>query len=65
MKDELLTTKELAFALKRHRNYISEMKRAGFAMPGGRATLAEARAWFTANPRWRERLPVRQATCLV
>ena len=32
MKDELLTTKELAFVLKRHRNYISEMKRAGFPL---------------------------------
>ncbi len=64
MKDELLTTKELAFALKRHRNYISEMKRAGFPMPGGRATLAEARAWFTANPRWRDRLPKRELAVL-
>lgn len=64
MKDELLTTKELAFVLKRHRNYISEMKRAGFAMPGNRATLIEARTWLAANPHWRDRLPRRQVAVM-
>ena len=62
MKTELLSIKELAFALKRHRNYISEMKRAGFPMPGNRATLDEVRTWLAENPRWRDRLPARKVT---
>lgn len=43
---ELLRPKELARALKRSANYIYKMRRAGFVMPGGLATLAEARAWL-------------------
>ena len=59
MKTELLSIKELAFALKRHRNHVSEMKRAGFPMPGNRVTLTEARTWLAENPGWRTRLPAR------
>jgi hypothetical protein len=51
MKTEpLLSGKELAAALGRARTYVSAMKRRGFLMPGGRATLAEARAWLIRNP---------------
>lgn len=57
----LLSGKELAAALGRERTYISAMKRAGFAMPGGRATLAEARAWLERNPRPRARHRFRAA----
>jgi hypothetical protein len=47
---ELLTTKELASALGRSRSYICAMKARGFPMPGGTATIEEARAWLSANP---------------
>jgi hypothetical protein len=46
----MLSIKELAAALGRTREYISAMKRHGFMMPGGRATVAEARAWLARNP---------------
>jgi hypothetical protein len=48
--NELLTTKELAFALKRSRSYVQAMKARGFPMPGGTATVAEARAWLASHP---------------
>lgn len=51
----LLTIKQLAGALGRTREYISAMKRRGFTMPAGRATLAEARAWLARNPAPRAR----------
>lgn len=47
---KLMTGKELAAALGRERTYVSAMKRRGFVMPGGQATLAEARAWLARNP---------------
>lgn len=47
---KLLSPKELADALGRNRTYVFAMKRRGFAMPGGRATLADALAWLEANP---------------
>ena len=40
--NDLLTIKELAAALKRSRFYVHAMKRRGFQMPGGVATVAEA-----------------------
>jgi hypothetical protein len=46
----LLSRKELAMELKRNPSYVSAMKRNGFVMPGGRATLEEARAWLTKHP---------------
>jgi len=48
--DPLLTLKELALSLRRSRGYISAMKSRGFIMPGGTATLAEARSWLARNP---------------
>ena len=46
----LLTAKELADALRRSVKYIYAMKAQGFQMPGGLATLAEARSWLVRNP---------------
>lgn len=53
----LLTAKELADALRRSLSYIYKMKSLGFPMPGGVATIAEARAWLTDNPHPRKRVP--------
>lgn len=47
---QLLTIKELAAALKKDRRYVSYMKRMGFIMPGGVATVEEARSWLARNP---------------
>jgi hypothetical protein len=47
---ELLSIKELAGELGKNRTYIHAMKRHGFQMPGGRATVPEARAWLVRNP---------------
>lgn len=49
--EPLLTRKELAAALKRHVSYVSAMKSKGFKMPGGTATLSEARA-FLRRVKW-------------
>lgn len=49
--NDLLTIKELAAALKRSRFYVLAMKRRGFQMPGGVATVAEARRWLVQNPK--------------
>lgn len=48
--NELLTLKELAFALKRSRKYVWFMRQSGFPMPGNRATLEAALKWLAANP---------------
>jgi hypothetical protein len=58
---ELLTGKQLAAALGRERTYISAMKRRGFEMPGGLATVAEAREWLARNPPPRSRQVFRAA----
>jgi hypothetical protein len=47
---DLLTSKELASALKRSLDYVYAMRKAGFPMPGKRATLAAALVWLTDNP---------------
>ena len=47
--DKLLYPDELADALRRGRCYIYAMKKAGFSMPGGTATLTEARDWLRQN----------------
>jgi hypothetical protein len=47
---ELLTAKELGEALKKNARYVYAMKACGFQMPGGVATIAEARAWLIRNP---------------
>lgn len=48
----LKTIDELAAALSRSRYYVSAMKRAGFLMPGGTATVIEARDWLRDNPQF-------------
>lgn len=47
---ELMTVKELAAAMKRSPWYVYAMRRAGFPMPGGTATVQEARDWLAARP---------------
>lgn len=46
----LLTVKEVAVKLKRSPAYVYKMKRAGFTMTAGRATLSEAICWLKSNP---------------
>jgi hypothetical protein len=48
--EPLFTAKELAALLKRSRTYVFAMKRRGFVMVGGRATLTEARSWLKIHP---------------
>lgn len=47
---QLMTRKELALALRRSVRFVDYMKAKGFMMPGGMATVAEARAWLARNP---------------
>lgn len=54
---KLLSVKELAAALGKHRNYVHAMRSRGFMMPGGTATLSEARAWQARNPSPRSTRP--------
>jgi len=42
-----LTSKELAWELRRSPAYVCLMRRAGFPMPGGMATAAAALDWLT------------------
>jgi hypothetical protein len=53
---QLLSPKELAWRLSRHTNYIYLMRKAGFSMPGYRATVEDALEWLEANPDWRKQL---------
>jgi hypothetical protein len=48
----LLTKKELAAALGRHRNYVHRMQRAGFAFDAP-MTVADALRWLAENPQFR------------
>lgn len=57
MRNGLLAPKELAAELGRHRSFVFAMKKAGFPMPGNRATLAEALAWLERHPHPRQRDP--------
>lgn len=50
--NRLCNVEELAAALGRSRTYVSGMKRAGFTMPGGTATVNEARKWLRENPEY-------------
>jgi hypothetical protein len=50
MNNKLLTASELAFELRKSVKYIYAMRKRGFLMPGGVATVAEARAWLVRNP---------------
>ena len=47
---KLLNAAGLAEAMGVNAHYISRMKRAGFPMPDGRATVKEALAWRCENP---------------
>ena len=49
MSEPLLNPKELAALLRKSRSYIFAMKSRGFIMPGGTATLTEARVWLSRN----------------
>lgn len=49
-QENLLFADELAGALRRSRGYICAMKAAGFEMPGGTASVNEARAWLRSHP---------------
>ncbi len=55
VQDKLLSMKELAGVLGRDRTYVWAMKRAGFAMPGGRARITDAIAWLEKHPTPRAR----------
>ncbi len=48
----LCNQQQLRAALGVSRDYILAMRYAGFAMPGGRNTIAEALAWLKANPKF-------------
>lgn len=50
MNEERLFPQELADKLRRGRCYIFAMKKAGFKMPGGTATLTGALEWLSENP---------------
>jgi hypothetical protein len=50
IEEPLLSCKELAEALRRHVRYVYAMRAKGFVMPGGSATLTEAREWLAKNP---------------
>jgi hypothetical protein len=51
--NRLLNIEELSAALGKSRNYVGGMRRAGFLMPGGTATVNEAREWLRENPDYR------------
>lgn len=53
---QLLSPKELAWRLSRHQNYVYLMRKAGFKMPGYRATVEDALEWLEQNPDWRKQL---------
>lgn len=55
--DELLCVKELAERIKRTPRYIYAMKRDGFQMPGGLATVRQALDWLGNNPGFRQNSP--------
>jgi len=60
-KHKLLSVKELAAEMGRDRTYVWAMKRRGFEMPGGRATVAEARSFLARNPKPRSKDETREA----
>jgi len=59
---QLLSIKELAWRLNRHPNYVYLMKKAGFKMPGYRATIEDALDWLYAHPDWRRTLDAKTFT---
>lgn len=63
--EQLLFPDELADAMRRSRVYVYAMKAAGFPMPGGTATLTEARAWLAEHPEFRSTGYSRRAQAVV
>lgn len=61
IQERLLTAKELAGELRRGYRFVMAMRARGFPMPGGTATLGEARAWLRRNPRPCRDEPVRRS----
>ena len=59
---QLLSIKELAWRLNRHPNYVYLRKKAGFKMPGYRATVEDALDWLYAHPDWRRTLDAKTFT---
>lgn len=53
--DEMHDVKGLALALKRNRTYVSDMRAAGFEMPGSRASLRMALQWLADHPEFTRR----------
>ena len=49
-KEQLLSVKEVAYALGRNVSYIYRMRKLGLKMPGGRITLGEVKAFLEKNP---------------
>jgi hypothetical protein len=58
MKKEYLTRKELAAAMGRSVWYVDQMCRGGFVMPGGLASVCEAREWLRNNPKFNSKHPL-------
>jgi hypothetical protein len=50
IREPLLSPKQLAAELGRSIRYVRAMVARGFIMPGGTATLSEARRWLVRNP---------------
>lgn len=48
---QLLSVKDLARELGRGERYVWYMRARGFKMPGGRATVVEARQWLARHPK--------------
>lgn len=59
MTEELFSPKELAARLKRPVSYVYAMKKRGFDLPGGRATLRSAIDWLRINPNPRKQTDAR------
>lgn len=57
---KLLTCKELAWSLNKNVSYIYAMRKAGFHMPGGVATVESAIEWLAENPDFSKRKAYRQ-----
>jgi hypothetical protein len=49
MSEPLLGCKELACELGRAVGYVYDMRASGFQMPGGKATIGEARSFLARN----------------
>lgn len=56
-REELLSVKELAERLKYTARYVYAMRRDGFVMPGGRASVNDALQWLRENPHFRVNKP--------